>query len=587
VVEQRVERKLSAILAADVAGFSRLVGVDEEGTLAQMKAHRRALVDPKIDEHRGRIVKTMGDGVLVEFASVVDAVRCAVEVQRQMVERNAETPADKRIEFRMGINVGDVIIDGEDIYGDGVNVAARLEGFSEPGGICVSLNVRDQVRDKLDLIFDDAGDQQLKNIARLVRVYRVRFGVPTAPAAPALALPDKPSIAVLAFQNMSGDAEQEYFADGVVEEIITALSRMRWLFVIARNSSFTYKGRAVDVKQVGRELGVRYVLEGSVRKAANRVRITGQLIDAATGAHLWADRFDGALEDIFDLQDQVTASVVGAILPRLEEAEIERSGRKPTGSLDAYDYYLRGLAAVHRWTREANNEALAHFYRAIELDPNFASAHGLAARSYSQRKGGGWTTDPAREIAEAARLARRAAELGRDDAVALCTAGMALAYVVGDLDEGAAFTDRALVLNPNLGWAWLFSGWVKLLLSDAEVAIERFAHAMRLSPNDPQMFSTQYGMAVAQFVAGHYAEALSWANASLREKPGFLFATCLAATSGALSGQLAEAEKVVASLHQREPALRISSLKDHFPELHRPEVFARFAEGLQKAGLPE
>ena len=332
VVEQRVERKLSAILAADVAGYSRLVGVDEEGTLAQLKALRRDLVDPKIDEHRGRIVKTTGDGLLVQFASVVDALRCAVEIQRGMIERNAETPEEKRIEFRMGINVGDIIIDGDDIYGDGVNVAARLEGLSEPGGICVSLGVRDQVRDKLDLTFEDAGEQQLKNIARPVRVYRVRLSGTATKATPKLALPDKPSIAVLPFENMSGDPEQEYFADGMVEEIITALSRFRQLFVIARNSSFTYKGRAVDVKQVGRELGVRYVLEGSVRKAGSRVRITGQLIDTSTGAHLWADRFDGGLEDIFDLQDQVTARVVGAIAPKLEEAEIERAKRKPTES---------------------------------------------------------------------------------------------------------------------------------------------------------------------------------------------------------------------------------------------------------------
>jgi adenylate cyclase len=415
VVEQRVERKLSAILAVDVAGYSRLVGADEEGTLARLKALRRVLVDPKIDEHRGRIVKTTGDGILAQFASVVDALRCAVEIQRGMTKQNAEMPEDRRIEVRMGINVGDIIIDGDDIYGDGVNIAARLEGLSEPGGICVSLSVRDQVRDKLDLVFDDAGEHQLKNIAWPIRVYRVRLRGGAAALRPALVLPDRPSIAVLPFENMSGDAEQDYFADGMVEEIITALSRMRWLFVIARNSSFTYKGRAVDVKQVGRELGVRYVLEGSVRKAGSRVRITGQLIDTSTGAHLWAERFDGGMEDIFVLQDQVTASVVGAIGPKLEQAEIERAKRKPTASLDAYDYYLRGMACFHQWTREANSEALSHFHQAIELDPNFASAYGLAARCYATRKAGGWVTDRARDIAEAERLARRAVELGKDD----------------------------------------------------------------------------------------------------------------------------------------------------------------------------
>jgi TolB-like protein len=403
---ERLQRRLTAILAADVAGYSRLTGVDEEGTLAQLKAHRHALLDPKIEEYQGRIVRTTGDGLLAEFASVVDALRCAVEIQRGMIGANADVPQEKRIEFRVGINVGDIIIDGGDIYGDGVNVAARLEGLAEPGGICVSGRVQEDTRGKLDITFEDAGEQQLKNIAWLVRVYRVRLGSEKATVRPALALPDKPSIAVLPFQNMSGDAGQEYFADGMVEEIITALSRMRWLFVIARNSSFAYKGRSVDVKQVGRELGVRYLLEGSVCKAGNRVRITGQLIDAGTGAHLWAERFDGGLEDIFDLQDQVTASVVGAIAPGLEEAEIERARRKPTESLDADDYFLRGMAAFHQWTRDANNEALALFYKAIELDPNYAVAYAMAARSYSQRKSSGWMTDRAHETAETARLGR-------------------------------------------------------------------------------------------------------------------------------------------------------------------------------------
>jgi TolB-like protein len=586
VVEQRVERKLSAILAVDVAGYSRLMGADEEGALARLKAHRHDLVDPMIGEYRGRIVKTAGDGMLVQFASVVDALRCAVEVQRGMIERNADVPHEKRIEFRMGINVGDIIIDGDDIYGDGVNIAARLEGLAEPGGICVSRGVRDQVRDKLDLTFDDAGEQQLKNIARPVRVYRVRLRGTATKAAPALALPDKPSIAVLPFQNMSGDAEQEYFADGIVEEIITALSRFQHLFVIARNSSFTYKGRAVDVKQVGRELGVRYVLEGSVRKSGSRVRITGQLIDATTGAHLWADRFDGALEDIFDLQDQMTQSVVGAIAPKLEQAEIERAKRKPTESLDAYDYYLRGMAGVHRWTREANDEALRMFYRAIELDPDFASAHGMAARCHCMRKAGGWVSDRARDTAEAERLARRAVELGKDDAVALCTAGFALADVVGDLGDGDALIDRALALNPNLAWAWLFSGWVKVSLGEPDAAIERVAHAMRLSPQDPQIFSMQGAIACAHIVAGRYAEAFSAAETAMLEHPNFLLATCIAATSAALAGRIEEARKAMVRLRQIDPGLRISNLKDVISYL-RAEDFAKWAEGLRKAGLPE
>jgi len=371
-------RKLVAILAADVAGYSRLTGLDEEGTHAQLQDHLRSLVDPKIVEHRGRAVKNTGDGLLAEFASVVEAVRCAVDIQRGMAERNTNMPPEKRIEFRIGINLGDVIIDHGDIFGDGVNVAARLEGIAEPGGICISEDAYRQVRDKLDVNFDDAGEQQLKNIARPMRTYRVLLDASLAQAKASLPLPDKPSVAVLPFQNMSGDTEQDYFADGVVEEIITALSRFRQLFVIARNSSFTYKHRAVDVKQVGRELGVRYVLEGSVRKAANRVRITGQLVDATTGAHVWADRFDGALEDIFELQDQVTASVVGQIVPKLEQREIERATRKPTDRLDSYDYYLRGVASfqspirlpsrTQRWSaqypptpRRARRDAMPNF----------------------------------------------------------------------------------------------------------------------------------------------------------------------------------------------------------------------------------
>jgi adenylate cyclase len=391
---KHVERRLAAILAADVVGSCRLIGIDEEGTLAQLKALRKTLFDPKVTDHRGRIVKNTGDGALVEFASVVDAVRCADEIQRSVAEQNTDVPQDKRIEFRIGIHVGDIIIADDDIFGDGVNIAVRLEGIAEPGGICISDDAHRQVRGKVESTLEDMGSQSLKNIAEPMRAWRVRIGPssspttkpPTETALP-LALPDKPSIAVLPFQNMSGDPEQDYFADGMVEEIITALSHFRQLFVIARNSSFTYKGRAVDVKQVGRELGVRYVLEGSVRKAANRVRITGQLVDTTTGAHLWADRFDGGLGDIFDLQDQVTESVVGAIAPVLEKAEIERARRKPTESLDAYALYLRGLASYYQFgNRQANDEALRLFNSAIELDPDFAAAYGRAAACYAWAK---------------------------------------------------------------------------------------------------------------------------------------------------------------------------------------------------------
>jgi TolB-like protein len=582
---ERVERRLTAILAADVAGYSRLTGLDEEGTHAQLQGHLRSLVEPQIAEHRGRVVKNTGDGLLAEFSSVVDAVRCALDVQRGMAERNAEVPQEKRIEFRIGINVGDIIIDGGDIFGDGVNVAARLEGLAEPGGICVSGRVQEDAEGKLEITFENAGEQQLKNIARPVRVYRVRLSGAAQSGRPALPLPDKPSIAVLPFQNMSGDPEQEYFADGIVEEIITALSRFRQLFVIARNSSFTYKGRAVDVKHVGRELGVRYLLEGSVRKSANRLRITAQLVDGLTGAHLWADRLDGALEDIFDLQDQVTASVVGAIAPKLEQAEIERAKRKPTDSLDAYDYYLRGITSFHQMTKEGTTEALRQFCRAIELDPGFAAAHGLAAWCYLRRKNSGWMTDSLQEVAEAERLAQRAIELGKDDAVALCSGGFVLARG-RDLHGGAALIDRARALNPNLAVAWFFSGWVNNYLCEPEVAIERFAHAMRLNPLDPLVFGMQVGTAAAHFLAGRYDESSSWAEKALLENPRSLAAMRMAAASHALAGRFAEAQQAMARMRKIDPMLRVSTLTDLFP-FRGPEDCARYAEGLRKAGLPE
>ena len=503
-----------------------------------------------------------------------------------MAERNAEAPADQRMLFRIGINLGDVIIEGDDILGDGVNVAARLEGIAEVGGICISEDVYRHIQGKVDICFADMGTHHLKNIARPVRAYRARLEQAIPSRMPELALPDRPSIAVLPFENLSGDPEQEYFTDGIVEDIIIALSRMRWLFVIARASSFTYKGRAVDVKQVGRELGVRYMLEGSVRKAANRVRITGQLVDTATGVHLWADRFEGGLDDIFELQDHVTASVVGAIGPKLEQAEIERAKRKPTENLDAYDYFLRGMAALHRWSREANNEALRLFYRAIELDPEFASAYGMAARCYSQRKASGWMIDRACEVAETERLARRAAALGKDDAVALSTAGISLSYVLGDHDHGAALIGRALALNPNWAWAWLFSGWGKVWLSEPELAIEHVARAMRLSPQDPQIFNAQAAMASAHFLAGRYAEALSWAEMAVREQPNHFIANCMAAASSALAGRIPEAQKAMARLRQLDPDLRMSDLRDLFP-IRRAEDFARWADGMRSAGLPE
>lgn len=400
------------------------------------------------------------------------------------------------------------------------------------------------------------------------------------------ALPDRPSIAVLPFQSMSADPEQEYFADGVVEEIITALSRFSGLFVIARNSSFAYKGRTIDVKQVGRELGVRYVLEGSVRRDGERVRITGQLIDAATGVHLWADRFDGKLEDIFGVQDQVTASVVGAIAPKLERAEIERAKRKPTESLDAYDYYLRGRASFHQWTREGNNDALRLFNRAVEIDPDFAAAYGMAALCYAQRVANGWMADRQQETSKAALLAERAVELGRDDAVALSSAGIARLRVVGDIDAAATFIERALALNPNLAQAWYGASFVRNCSGEPELALQCLNHAMRLSPIDPLMYNLHTGAALAHFLAGRYDEAASWAERALLDNPHFYPALRMAAASHALAGRLEQARNAVARLRHLDPALRVSNLREILP-LRRAGDSARYAESLRMAGLPE
>jgi TolB-like protein len=582
---EHLVRRLTAIFAADVAGYSRLTGMDEEGTHVRLKQHLRVLVDPKVAAYRGHIVKNTGDGFLAEFNSVVDAMRCAVDVQRGMAERNSDVPASHRIEFRIGINVGDVIEDNGDIFGDGVNIAARLEAIAEPGGICISDDAHRQVRDKLDIVFDDAGEQSLKNIERPVRVFRVRDGAAASPR-PALALPDRPSIAVLPFQNLSADPEQEYFADGVVEDITMALALFHWLFVIARNSSFTYKGRAVDVKQVGRELGVRYVLEGSVRKAGNRVRISGQLIDAETGAHLWAGRFEGALEDMFDLQDHVTSSVVGAIGPKLQREEIRRARRKPTENLDAYDYYLRGLASARRWTRDANAEARQLFRKAIELDPGLACAYGMAAWCCVRSKALGWMNERVQESAEGVRMARQAVLRGGHDPVALCMGGYALAFVAHEFDDAAAFMDRGLAVNPNTAQAWTLSGWLRVWRGEPDLALEHLGHAMRLSPLDPNMFGMHGGMAYAHFLTGRYDMAASSAETAMRDNPTFLLAICISAASHALAGRLEPAQRAMSRALACDPNPHASNLRDLAP-FRREQDFARFAGALRQAGLPE
>jgi TolB-like protein/class 3 adenylate cyclase/Tfp pilus assembly protein PilF len=587
-------RKLAAILAADVVGYSRLMQEDEAGTLAALKQRRKEILQPTVAQHRGRIIKVMGDGVLVEFASAVAAVQCAIELQQAMSAANSPNDANdqnrKTILLRIGVNLGDVIVEGSDLYGDGVNVAARLEAITEPGTICISGKVRDEVQGKIVLKLEDMGEVALKNMAHPVHVYCVSPPVKLKTSAVrggnSLHLPEKPSIAVLPFQNLSGDPEQEYFADGVVEEIITALSRFHQLFVIARNSSFSYKGRAVDLKQVGRELGVRYLLEGSVRKVATRVRITGQLIDATTGAHLWADRFEGLLEDIFDLQDQVTASVVGAIAPKLEQAEIERALRKPTENLDAYDHFMRGMAAFHQWTREGNKEAVSQFHRAIAIDPSSAAAHAMAARCYPQRRASGWVVDGASEVTEAVRLARRAAELGANDALALCTAGFVLGFAAREPEKGAALIERALLLNPNLAWGWMYGGWVNVYLGDPETALKHIDRAIRLSPQDPQLFQMQTVAAFAHFFAGRYAEGVSWAERALLERSTRVSALRALAANCAMAGRREQASNAISRLRELDPSLRLSNLKEFFP-VCRSEDLDRLVQALRLAGLPE
>jgi TolB-like protein/class 3 adenylate cyclase len=541
-------RRLAAILAADVAGYSRLMGADEGGTFTTLKAIRAELIDPTIAAHNGRLVKTTGDGLLVEFGSVVDALRCATEVQAGMAERNATVPADKRIEFRIGINVGDIVVEDGDIFGDGVNVAARLEGLAEPGGICVSARVQEDATGKLDLTFEDLGEQALKNIARPVRAYGVATGgvSATAPEKPALPLPDKPSIAVLPFANMSGDPEQEYFADGMVEEIITALSRIRWLFVIARNSSFTYKGQAVDVKQVGRELGVRYVLEGSVRKAGGRVRITGQLIDATTGVHLWADRFDGSLEDVFELQDKVASSVAGVIEPALQAAETARSAGRATNDLTAYDLYLRAYAMTVSSARKLP-DALRLLEQAITRDPRYGPALVWAAVCCFRLLDHYQSEDREATRLKGADFARRALEVGGDDPAILANAAHALASFGEDIGAIMTLVDRALALNPNYARGWHASGALRLWAGQPDLAIEHFETSLRLSPR-ARVGASFAMIGLAHLVSRRFDEAVAKLLLAIQEDPSHPVPYRSLAVCYAHMGRLDEAREMVARL---------------------------------------
>jgi adenylate cyclase len=598
LTSERVERRLAAVLAADVAGYSRLMGADEEGTLANLKMLRKSLVDPAISAHRGRIVKTTGDGLLVEFASAVDAARCGVEVQRVMAAQNANVLQEIRIEFRIGIHVGDIIIDDNDIFGDGVNIAARLEGIAEPGGVCISDDTQRQIRGKVDIAFTDMGAQSLKNIAEPMRAWRLHIdqlpsSSPIAPLGPPvnraqpLALPDRPSIAVLPFQNMSGDPEQEYFADGMVEDITTVLSRIKWLFVIARNSSFTYKGKAVDIKQVGRELGVRYVLEGSVRKAGGRVRITGQLIEAATGAHLWAERYDRDLSDIFALQDEITESVAIAIGPALAEAEKLRAIRKPPDSLDAWEAYHRGLWHFSKQAAAENQLAKPFFQRAIDLDPNFAGGYyGLAMAHFWD----GWLylSAPMPECRELARpLAQRAVALDDADATAHYVLS-SLFLSSGDMEGCRTEVERALVLNPNHAWALGGLGAYCSFHGQLPEAMAALDKAMRISPHDPLTWAfMMWGMG-GQYFAGEDEAALQSAERLIRFRPDNYIAYRYRA---AALGQLGRSEEAKAALKEAFAAapdnFTFSFYLRNRPPWMRPQDHARLFEGLRKAGYME
>jgi len=589
-MEERVERRLAAILCADVVEYSRLMGADEEKTLAVLKSHRRELIDPLIDQHRGRIFKTTGDGMLIEFASVVDAVRCAVVVQKGMEDRNTNLPERERIRFRIGINLGDVMVDEGDMFGDGVNVAARIEALAAPGEICVSASVREQIGEKLPIGFADFGEHSVKNIARPVRVYRVEKAIePLAGGAddrgtPSAALPeDGPSVAVLPFANMSGDAEQEYFVDGIVEDIITGLSRIKWLHVIARNSTFVYKGRAVDVKQVGRELGVRYILEGSLRKAVNRVRLTAQLVEAASGRHVWAERYDRALDDIFAVQDEITLSVVGYIEPNLRQAEIERAKRKRPDSLDAYDLYLRALPYAMVFMPGDADKALPLLRQSLALEPGFAAAHAAAAWCHEQRylRGG---LDPADKAAALAH-ARAALEAGADDAGTLATAGFVIGLVDHDYDTAMNAIDRGLALTPSSALALSLGSVILGHAGRTAEAIDYAERALRWCPLDRTVNVPYVGLGIAHCAAGDWEAAIPACGKCEQANPRFSLPYFLRAAALSQLGRIEEAKVPAQRGLQLEPGFTVSG----FVRAHtgRAEIWEPIGDALRRLGLPE
>jgi adenylate cyclase len=589
LAEERVERRLAAILCADVVEYSRLMGADEEKTLAALKSHRRELIDPLIGQHRGRIFKTTGDGMLIEFASVVDAVRCAVVVQRGMEDRNANLPEGERIRFRIGINLGDVMVDEGDMFGDGVNVAARIEALAAPGEICVSYSVREQVGEKLPVRFTDLGEHGVKNIARPVRVYRVEKGAePHAgavepPTRDSLGLADRPSLAVMPFTNMSGDAEQEYFVDGIVEDIITGLSRLKWLHVVARNSTFAYKGRAVDLKQVGRELGVRYVLEGSMRKAGNRVRVTAQLIAAASGTHVWAERYDRALDDIFELQDEITLSVVGAIEPSLLHAEIERAKRKRPDSLDAYDLYLHALPHVRVFMPSEADKALALLRQALSIQPDYPAAHAAAAMCHEVRYMRGGLQEVDKE--GALEHARAAIEAGADDSETLANAGFAIGLVAHDYDTAMNAIDRALQINGTSAYALNLGATILGHAGRAERAVEYAERALRFSPLDPWIAHSYAALGIAHCPASNWEGVAAACGKAIQANPRFSLPLVLQAAALCLLGREDEARAAARRVPELEPGFTVSGfVKSH---TGRAEIWEPIGDALRRLGLPE
>ncbi len=588
-MSEGTQRKLAAIVSADVVGYSRLMGADETGTLATLRAHRRELIDPLIAEYGGRIVKTMGDGLLLEFPSVVGAVKCSIKIQRGMAERNAAVPEDRRIIFRVGINLGDIVVDGEDIHGDGVNVAARLQEASEPGGLALSGVAYESLGSLVDATFEDSGRQQLKNIARPVQIWRwspVEGVAPTAETVDVpLPLSDKPSIAVLPFDNMSGDPEQEYFSDGITEDIITALSKYREFTVIARNTTFTFKGSAVGVKQVASELGVRYVLEGSVRKSGNRVRVTTQLIDAATENHLWADRYDRELEDIFAVQDEITTSVVGAIEPRIYAVEFERSQRKAPHSLEAWECCMRALLLLERVTQEDFKAADKLLDQAIAIDPNYAQAYSFKAYLRAWMAAGGRSERIADELAEAMEHAEKALSLDADDHWAHYAAGFAHT-MVRRADEAMAEMRVALSINPNfsighsgLGMALVFNG-------ETEEGLSVLEAGLRINPRAPFLFAFNTFLALGNYLAGRDEDAVRFARDSLRQRPDYLPASLFLAAALGQLGRKEEARDAGAAVLRLLPNFALARHERATPICHEADR-RRYIDGLRKAGLPE